>query len=238
MNIILFPTRADRYQLAARDPRLEHVRGVLRLGAGDQFAIGVVDGPTGKATILRCDRDELEIAAVWGEEPPALPPVRLLVGLPRPATARKVLTEATSLGVARIDFFAAARSDPAYARSSLWRDDAWRSACILGAEQACTTRLPEVQCHAALAAALAATAPGATRIALDVYEGTRRLAPCARIAVPVAIAFGPERGWTAPERRQLRAAGFTLQHLGPRVLRLETAVTAALALVHAAMTDD
>jgi 16S rRNA U1498 N3-methylase RsmE len=32
----------------------------------------------------------------------------------------------------------------------------------------------------------------------------------------------------------LRAHGFALAHLGPRVLRTETAVTAALALVKAA----
>ncbi|MFI5337188.1 MAG: RsmE family RNA methyltransferase [Opitutales bacterium] len=47
------------------------------------------------------------------------------------------------------------------------------------------------------------------------------------------MAFGPERGWSADERRQLRAAGFTFAHLGSRVLRLETAVVAALAVLKA-----
>jgi RsmE family RNA methyltransferase len=48
----------------------------------------------------------------------------------------------------------------------------------------------------------------------------------------LTLAFGPERGWGPADRAALRAAGFTLCSLGERVLRLETAVTAALALTH------
>ena len=48
-----------------------------------------------------------------------------------------------------------------------------------------------------------------------------------------ALAFGPERGWSNAERAALRGAGFSFGHLGPRVLRLETAVTAAVALMKA-----
>ena len=47
------------------------------------------------------------------------------------------------------------------------------------------------------------------------------------------LALGPERGWSARDRDALRSAGFTLVHLGQRVLRLETAVVAATAIVKA-----
>jgi RsmE family RNA methyltransferase len=47
------------------------------------------------------------------------------------------------------------------------------------------------------------------------------------------LALGPERGWGPADRAALRAYGFTLVHLGPRVLRSETAVIAALTLVRA-----
>jgi RsmE family RNA methyltransferase len=49
----------------------------------------------------------------------------------------------------------------------------------------------------------------------------------------VTVAIGPERGWGPGDRAILRAAGATLHHLGPRVLRVEMAVVAALSLVHA-----
>ena len=47
------------------------------------------------------------------------------------------------------------------------------------------------------------------------------------------LAFGPERGWSDRDRAMLRANDFALVHLGTRVLRTETAVVAAIALVKA-----
>jgi RsmE family RNA methyltransferase len=91
---------------------------------------------------------------------------------------------------------------------------------------------------------LACEAPAKqARLALDNYEATAPLG--AEILNPksqilngggVVLALGPERGWGPVDRDQLRAAGFTLCSLGQRVLRLETAVIAALALVHHART--
>jgi RsmE family RNA methyltransferase len=79
---------------------------------------------------------------------------------------------------------------------------------------------------------------GAVRIALDNYEGSMPLSQCEVAADPgsvpaVVLAVGPERGWSATERALLRGAGFFLAHLGSRVLRTETAVTAAVALLKA-----
>jgi RsmE family RNA methyltransferase len=47
------------------------------------------------------------------------------------------------------------------------------------------------------------------------------------------LIFGAERGFSPGERALLRAENFQLVHLGPRVLRLETAVTAAVAIIKA-----
>ena len=82
---------------------------------------------------------------------------------------------------------------------------------------------------------LAELPPGATRLALDNYEATAGLADCALPAAPAAaiLALGPERGWAPTDRTALRAAGFTLVHLGPRVLRAETACVAAVAILKA-----
>jgi RsmE family RNA methyltransferase len=51
------------------------------------------------------------------------------------------------------------------------------------------------------------------------------------LGAPLVLAFGPERGWSAAERDLLRAQHFAFAHLGTRVLRSETAVIAALAVV-------
>lgn len=229
MNRILFDTRAEDYRLAPGDPRLEHARGVLRVRPGDVLDIGVVNGPAGRGTVTRISVDGVDIAASWGSPPPKPPDIRLLVGMPRPQTARKILFEATTLGVRAIHFFASRKSDPAYARSTLWSSGEWRAHLVRGAEQAFDTRIPEVT-HGRTLPEIVATLPAdAPRLALDVYEGTAPLRET-RPAPPLVLAVGPERGWAADDRETLRAAGFRLVHLGPRVLRVETAVVAALVL--------
>ena len=47
----------------------------------------------------------------------------------------------------------------------------------------------------------------------------------------VAILTGPEGGWTEEERACFAAAGWTPVSMGPLILRAETAVIAALAVV-------
>lgn len=231
MNLILFATQAERYTLPARDPRFEHVRGVLRMREGDTFMVGAANGPRGDARIVRLDAEAMEIAVSWQADPmPPPPAVHLLLALPRPATARKVLLDATTLGVRQFHLFSAEKSDPAYRRSHLWEKEGWREQVWLGAEQAFSTYLPPLHLADDLAGALASLPPGGTRHALDVYEAEAPLAAGGHPTPPLVLALGGERGWSPRERDRLRAAGFSLRSLGERVLRVETAVTAALAI--------
>jgi 16S rRNA (uracil1498-N3)-methyltransferase len=57
-----------------------------------------------------------------------------------------------------------------------------------------------------------------------------------RFTAPVTIAVGPEGGMEDSERALLRQASFRAVSLGANVLRFETAVVAALAIVRAALT--
>ena len=231
MNLLLFNEEETRRPLPRTDPRAIHLLSVLRREAGGSFDAGMVDGPRGRGTLVRIDPHALELAFAWGAPPPPLPPVTLLVGLPRPQTARDILRDATTLGVARLVFAAAENSEPGYARSTLWRTDEWRRHLLTGAAQAFTTRVPEVVHGVALGTALAALPAGGDRLALDNYEATASLAECGpESGGALVLALGPERGWTARDRGELRAAGFTLAGLGARVLRTETAAIAALTL--------
>jgi 16S rRNA (uracil1498-N3)-methyltransferase len=51
------------------------------------------------------------------------------------------------------------------------------------------------------------------------------------------LAIGPEGGWTDDEIAVGREAGFAEVSLGNRILRTETAVIAALAVVRFGVTD-
>jgi len=231
VNILLFEDRDAASLIPSADPRARHVREVLKLGVGDPVYVGVINGVRGKGVIVEQGSEWLRLDIDWEGSPLALHPVRLLVGLPRPHTARRVLFEAACLGVERIDFFSAEKGEPSYARSKLWSTNEWRERLVLGLEQSFATLLPAVGHYPDLPAALAAST-AETRLALDVYEGEGPLSEFAAGAgARLELAVGPERGWAAGERRQLRAAGFRLAHLGERVLRTEAAVVAGLSVV-------
>jgi RsmE family RNA methyltransferase len=152
--------------------------------------------------------------------------------MPRPQTARKVLEEATALGVGAMHFVRTERGEPGYATSRLWSTGEWRRHVIDGAQQAFTTRLPVVSFDKDLGGVLAGLDVDGTKLALDNYEAPERLG-AVDVALPVQLAVGSERGWSPRERQLLREAGFRFVHLGERVLRVETAVVAAVSLVRA-----
>jgi RsmE family RNA methyltransferase len=233
VNLILFsPEELDR-PLPLADPRAVHIRRVLRRQPGDRFDVGLINGPLGQATLVAANAEALTLSFAWGPSPPPPDPITLIVGLPRPQTARDILRDATTLGVAALHFPVAERSEPGYARSSLWTSGEWRRVATAGAEQAFDTRLPEISFGSSLDATIATLPSDGVRLALDNYEAAARLGELRPLVCPVILAVGPERGWTSAERELLRGAGFSLVHLGTRVLRTESACLAALALVRA-----
>lgn len=234
VNLILFEPMEINAPLPCGDRRAVHIIEVLRCRIGDTFDVGLIDGACGKATLAATTTEGLVLTFAWGETPPPPFPIALIVGLPRPQTARDILRDATTLGVTALHFVRTEKAPASYAQSTLWTSGEWRRHLITGAEQAVATRLPDVTHGATLAEAVAASAGPGTRIALDNYESPQRLSASPIPAdVPLTLAIGAERGWSAGERELLRGHRFTLAHLGPRVLRTETAVIAALAIVRA-----
>ena len=234
MNIILFSSSEVELPLSRQDARARHILTVLRRQPGDQFDAGLIDGPRGKATLVEAGADALRLSFTWGETPPPLSPLQLILGLPRPQTARDLLREGTALGVAAMDFVRTARGEASYAQSTLWSAGEWRDLLLTGASQAFCTRLPAVRHGHSLDEAIAAVPAGHTRLALDNYEAAVALADLALPDSPgVVLALGAERGWTDAERELLRQMKFQFVHLGPRVLRMETAGIAAVSLVKA-----
>ena len=117
--------------LPSTDPRVRHLRVVLRIDVGDRFDVGVVNGPRGKASILSDDSDMgMHLRFTWETDIPQSLPIELLVGLPRPQAARRILRECTSLGVSRISFFQADKGEPSYRQSSLWSTGEWKHLLI------------------------------------------------------------------------------------------------------------
>lgn len=236
MNLVLFDPSELATALPRSDRRAMHILEVLRRQPGESFDAGIVNGPRGRATLVGVSDAGLDLTFAWETVTPAPEPITLIIGMPRPQTARDILRDATTLGVGALHFVRTERGDPNYHSSQLWSSGEWRRHLIAGAEQAFQTRIPAVTHTQTLSEALATVPAGCGRLALDNYEAAGRLHASLPVSSgSIALAVGGERGWSASDRTALRAHGFTLVHLGTRVLRTETAVTAALTLVRAGL---
>lgn len=234
MNLMLVTEKEAREGLPLSDPRARHLVKTIHAGIGSRIHVGVRNGRRGIAVILTTE-PRLTFGIRWEESAQPMLPLDVVVGLPRPQSARKVLHDLASLGARKIRFFRSAKGDPAYATSSLWTTDEWRELVEKGAEQACSALIPEVTHHADLAEAVAACPSGGLRVALDPYESAGPLGAVAKGPRAAVLAIGSERGWDAAERETLRGAGFELRHLGDRILRVEAACLAGGALCLAAL---
>ena len=241
MNIILF-TREEivRASLPADDRRALHINQVLSLKVGDSFIMGVCDGEHGEGRLRRRDPDgALHFDFALGAASPALYPVTLLVGLPRPQMARRIMRDATTLGVSRIVFFTSERGSKSYAQSPVFTRGHIRELLQEGAEQAVSTRCPEVLLAAHLREGLEmAHSPATLLLACDNEEASMSLASYAKSLAPaqrgskhIIVVIGAERGFSHAERAFLRARDCTLLSLGTRILRTDTAALTALGLV-------
>ncbi len=231
MNLILFNPTETEAPLPLEDRRAEHIVRHLKRAEGQSFDVGLIDGPRGKAWIARRLPDALVLEFRWeSTAPPPLPAV-LAVGAPRPQSARRILRDAAALGIGTIHFFHAAKGVPSYLESRLWTTGEYRRHLVEGAEQAFSTRLPEVLRHPDLAACIARLPADADRVALDPYEASVALPRHTVRGSDAVLAVGPERGWSAEERVLLRASGFTLANLGGRILRSDTACVAGITLI-------
>lgn len=244
MNLVLLPSAETRQTLAAGTPAAKHLRDVLKAQVGTTFWCGAENAARGLATVEAVSPDgSITFSVQWeqGISPESFsPPIRLLVGLSRPQTMKKVFAAASEIGCREICVFISQNGDPAYAQSTLWRDgnDEIQGILKKSAEQTCTTFLPHVRLFKSLAEACRESEiPPDTAFALDVYAKSISFAETGFTAVNsgalCTLAIGSERGWTHAEREILRDSGFNFVHLGARVLRVETAVSVALAVAAA-----
>jgi len=232
MNIVLFEPGEWTHPLPADDARAVHLLEILKLSPGDQFAAGEVGAQVGTLAFQGFQGKDLIFShPEWTTPPPPFSRVRLLIGTPRPPTARRLLKDLTTMGAAELHFAATDLGDKSYLQSTLW-DGEFRKNLKEGAAQTRSTLLPRVERHPSLRKALVAIdAEGpSTRVWFD--EGgpswdQHAAHDAAEGGGVLWLALGPERGWSAPERALLADQGWSLAGLGPRVLRTETACAVA-----------
>lgn len=235
MNLLLLTPEdcvaPGRAHLTGR--RLQHVREVHRAGAGDSLRVGLLGGNMGTGLITALTPDALELEFSLEQAPPAKLPLTLLLSLPRPKMLKRIFQTVAAMGVERLVLMNSYRVEKSFWESPWLAPEAVREQLLLGLEQARDTVLPEVMLEPRFKPFVEDRLPG-------LAAGSRRLvahpgaaAPCpVGVAGAATLAIGPEGGFIPYEVDLLQAGGFEPVHLGPRILRVETAVTALTARLY------
>lgn len=245
MNIVLFKEEEIESPLLKGDARFEHIKKVLHKNVGDTFDAGIIGGKSGKATITAIDANSLTFEFLPTKEEKPLFPIHLVVGFPRPIQLKRLLRDVSSLGVCAIHLTGTELGEKSYQKSTLVERGAALTALLDGAAQAKTTFVPELVMHKTLEdcfknlSALDTLAVPKEYILLDTLGAKHHLSQLACCHAfegkAVVLAIGSERGWTDNERLLFAQKKFTTCSLGERILRTETACTAAVSIVLAGM---
>jgi RsmE family RNA methyltransferase len=221
---------ANRVLLSGR--RLKHLNEVHRAEAGDSLRVGHLNGLMGSGQLLRMDAEQAELSVQLDQAPPSKLPITLLLALPRPKMLRRVLQTISSMGVPRVILLNSYRVEKSFWQTPFLEPAVIREHLILGLEQARDTVLPEVIIEKRFKPFVEDRLPGIATGTLGLVGHPGDYPACPRaVEQPITLAIGPEGGWIPYEVEKLQEAGLQPVQLGPRILRVETAVAALLARV-------
>ena len=248
VNIVLFEEGELASPLPLCDHRVKHIQKILKKGVGDSFDAGIVNGAAGTAEIRSVSPQGMEFRFEASGDGKPLHPVTMIIGFPRPIQLKRLLRDIASLGVSQVHLCGTELGEKSYLKATLSQPEELTAMLKDGSIQAKSTHVPQVFVHQDVASCLDFVA-GNPRIhvagntciyvALDNIEPTASLQGflSSKFAADevkragVVAAIGSERGWTDNERQLFRKKGFTLCSMGERVLRTETAATAAVAII-------
>ncbi|MBD3419156.1 MAG: 16S rRNA (uracil(1498)-N(3))-methyltransferase [Chitinivibrionales bacterium] len=232
MNIILIEesdfTGANTVRLAGR--RFIHIRQVHQATHGQELAVGLINGATGRGKILNQSPDSIDLQVVLDTVPPSPLPITLCLALPRPKQLKRIVRSVTALGVKRIIIFHSRRVQKSYWQSPVLTNGLLAEYMRAGLEQAKDTILPTIAFKRAFRPFVEDDVPYIIKnsVALIAHPQGRRQCPQS-LDKQACLFVGPEGGFIGWEIEKLQQAGCMPVTLGHRILRVEDAVTVFIA---------
>lgn len=223
---------------AAAPDQARYLRTVLRMKEGDPLLIFNGTDWEYEAVIRSQNAEGTELEITGRKRLPASGiHVTLCQAIPKAEKMEGIIRHATELGVERIIPFLAERSVPRWRPEQLpHKRERWQKIAVDAARQSGRTDIPEVG-EIVSFERMVQTAPecGLRLIPWEEESATGLrdiLHDPARAGVTeFSLAIGPEGGFSVGEVDRARQAGFLSVSLGRRVLRVETASLAVIAIL-------
>lgn len=212
-------------------PNANHLFRVLRVKIGQEFDVAA-DGVLRSAKVIFASHDQVEFELGAEVESAALPQVTVYLSIFKFDRMEWALEKLTELGVSHVVPMIAQRTEEHLAKAAAKRVERWRKIAREASQQARRIAPPEILEPLALKKAIAQEQ--GSRIVLSESEETVSLKAALReYKPPLALAFGPEGGWSETELELFNASGWEPASMGHTILRAETASIAAVAVAMA-----
>jgi 16S rRNA (uracil1498-N3)-methyltransferase len=213
-----------------------HLIHVLRAEVGDPIEVFNGSGEIWKGEILQIEPGVVRLSQLQlvGEEVSSVHRVILIQSMCKSDKLEWILQKATELGIAEIHLLEAERSMvkiPAQRYPN--RMERWNRIIMSAAKQSLRSVLPglfsPLPCPA-----LCQQVQADTKLLLSENETQNKLKKVLRERSTgiIAVAVGPEGGWSHAEEALFRQNGFQPVSLGPAILRTETAAISILAVLN------
>jgi 16S rRNA (uracil1498-N3)-methyltransferase len=212
-----------------------HLARVLRAEVGQEFDIATGDEVRrGTITTISYDRIEFALGDVSKSSPGVAPNISLALAIFKFDRMEWALEKCTEIGVARFIPVIARRSDAHLVASAGKRHERWVRIVRQAAEQSRRAAPPEIAAAVKLRdlGGDAVSGESVARVVLAETEQDARIGDLLRLpSRDVALAVGPEGGWSDSELSWFHDEGWVAASLGRTILRAETAAIVASALV-------
>ncbi len=220
--------------------RTRYLTRVLRLRTGDTISVFDGAGNEYRGTLGKITKNSaiVNVGELLETAVESKLRVHLVQGISRGERMDFVVQKATELGVKRITpvltEYGVVKLDD---RRAAKRRDHWQKVAASACEQCGRVRLPLVDTPVSLKNWLGSPPERVDTQLILKPDGDTPLSAIAAPVTKVCLLIGPEGGFSDSEYRDAASAGFESVSLGPRILRTETAATAALAILQSRWGD-
>jgi RsmE family RNA methyltransferase len=238
MNIIILTEKdsVEKEKYKINDERFIHIKKILQSVVGDVIEIGLLNNSVGKAKITEMSDSEVVLNLI------TLKPnidtsvkVDIICALPRPQTLKKVLNTCATMGVNNLYLIRSQKVEKSYFHSPLLQEENYRKYLIEGLSQGKRVNMPKVCIHNRFKQFFENYFEEIYKnsLCLLAHPETKNYLKKGSLGKKknIVLAIGPEGGWNDFEIELMEMKGFQKFKLSENILRVENAVTSALAQV-------
>ncbi len=228
MNLVLLDNKdfIDHNTVVLKGRRLKHLLTVNKVNEKDTLVCGLLNGKIGRGMVTKRSDSFIEMTVELDQDPPKPLPLTLVLALPRPKMLKRILEAVTTLGVKNIYLINSWRVEKSFWQTPLLTINTLEKHMILGLEQSRDTVMPKIFLKRFFTKFVTEELPYISKnsVRVTAHPKTQNVCP-AGINRETTLVIGPEGGFIDIEIETLENQGFLSCHIGPRILKVETAVT-------------